>query len=277
MLLSDSDSYCPMSEYWRLLETGVSSGVFNMQMDSMLLEAVAAGRSAPVLRFYKWAPPAISLGRNQSLERELDLEKVNAAKLDVVTRVTGGRAVLHWDELTYSIIVPEGDSVLGESREITYREIGKALICGLHLFGITADLNRKSTLSSQLSTAKPVRSKPPCFASTAKWEITYRGRKLVGSAQRRIRGAILQHGSILIGPEHRFLNELLNPPRKSVVHSDICLQEIVGGRIDPLDLLVCIRRGFRESMQMELIEDVLSPIEKAEIDSRCCYVSKRVA
>tara|TARA_B100000686_G_scaffold341840_1_gene419907 strand:+ start:4789 stop:5589 length:801 start_codon:yes stop_codon:yes gene_type:complete len=266
-----------MSEYWRLLETGVSSGVFNMQVDSMLLEAVAVGQSAPALRFYKWAPPAISLGRNQSPERELDLEKVNAAKLDVVTRVTGGRAVLHWNELTYSIIVPEGDSVLGESREVTYREIAKALICGLQLFGITADLNRKSTLSPQLSAEKPVRSKPPCFASTAKWEITYRDRKLVGSAQRRIRGAILQHGSLLIGPEHRFLNELLNPPRKSVVHSDICLQEIVGGPIDPLDLLACIRRGFREYMQMELIEDILAPIEKAEIDSRCCYVSKRVA
>lgn len=266
-----------MSEFWRLLETGVSSGVFNMQMDSMLLEAVADGRSAPVLRFYQWAPPAISLGWNQDRQRELNLEKVNAAKLDVVTRVTGGRAVLHWNELTYSVIVPEGDNVLGGSREIIYREIGKALIHGLHLFGIAVDLNSKSSLSRRLPTKTLTRSKPPCFASTAKWEVTCRGRKLVGSAQRRIRGAILQHGSILIGPEHRFLNEFLHEPHKLGANRDTCLQEIVGGAVDSLGLSTSIKIGFHEYMQIELNEDVLKPIEKVEMDRRCSYLSKRVA
>ena len=97
-----------------------------MQADAVLLEAVAAGRSPSVLRLYRWTPPAVTLGHNQDPGRELNLPQVRSAGIDVVPRLTGGRAVLHWEELTYSVICREGCGRLGISPGEAYREIGRA-------------------------------------------------------------------------------------------------------------------------------------------------------
>ena len=207
------------TETWRLLDTGASSGDFNMHADAVLLEAVGAGFSPSVLRLYRWDPPAISLGYNQDPKRELNLPRVRSAGIEVVRRLTGGRAVLHWEELTYSVICREGCGRLGASPGATYREIGKALVAGLRAFGAPVDLHRQDAGQGGRST--PEAPKPPCFASTSKWEVTYRGRKLAGSAQRRIRGAILQHGSILTGPRHLLLGGFLRAANSSRPDADL--------------------------------------------------------
>ena len=256
-----------MSNFWRLIDTGLSAGSYNMTIDEVLLQAVAAGRSAPVLRFYRWNPPAVSLGYNQSPERELDLNRVREAGIEVVRRITGGRAVLHWDELTYSVIAPDGYRGLA-SRESSYREIGLALARGLRSFGASVELHRQSP-DPVVRPSSLCRSKPPCFASTAKWEIAYCGRKLVGSAQRRIRGAVLQHGSILIGPQHRLLTRLMLDSGVDANNIGSHLQEVVGGPVDLHKLMGFVADGFREQLQLQLQTQSLSTVEVAAIESRC--------
>ena len=291
-------------ETWRLLETGASPGDFNMQADAVLLGAVAAGRSPPVLRLYRWEPPAISLGHNQDPRRELDLKRVRSAGIDVVSRLTGGRAVLHWEELTYSVICREGCGRLGASPGAAYREIGRALAAGLRAFGAPVDLHRRE--AGQGGRSAPEAPKPPCFASTSKWEVTCRGRKLVGSAQRRIRGAILQHGSILTGPRHLLLGGFLRAeenrgptadlpvtPSSAIINSgpspsaakkmpscgftvpapgsttSTHLGEITGGTVDIRTLSACIARGFGDCLEIGLRGSALAAGERAEVERRC--------
>lgn len=291
-------------ETWRLVDTGASPGDFNMQADEVLLEAVGAGRSPSVLRLYRWDPPAISLGYNQDPERELDLPRVRGAGIDVVPRLTGGRAVLHWEELTYSVICREGCSRLGASPGGAYREIGRALVAGLRAFGAPVDLHRQEAGQGGRST--PESPKPPCFASTSKWEVTCRGRKLVGSAQRRIRGAILQHGSILTGPRHLLLGGFLRAEENrgpiadlpvapsSAIHNSgpspsvakkmssyaftipppgsttsTHLGEITGEPVDISSLSACVARGFGDCLEIGLRDSLLAAGERAEIGRRC--------
>ena len=291
-------------ETWRFLDTGGSPGDFNMQADAVLLDAVGAGRSPSVLRLYRWEPPAISLGHNQDPRRELDLQRVRRAGIDVVPRLTGGRAVLHWEELTYSVICREGCGRLGASPGAAYREIGRALVAGLRAFGAPVDLHRQE--AGQGGRSAPEAPKPPCFASTSKWEVTCRGRKLVGSAQRRIRGAILQHGSILTGPRHLLLGGFLraeeNPgpiadlpvaPSSAVRNSgpppsaakemssyvfsipppgsstSTHLGEITGEPVDIPSLSACIVRGFGGCLEIGLRDSALAAGERAEIERRC--------
>lgn len=291
-------------ETWRFLDTGASSGDFNMQADAVLLDAVGAGRSPSVLRLYRWEPPAISLGYNQDPRRELDLQRVRSAGIDVVPRLTGGRAVLHWEELTYSVICREGCGRLGASPGAAYREIGGALVAGLRAFGAPVDLHRQE--AGQGGRSAPDAPKPPCFASTSKWEVTCRGRKLVGSAQRRIRGAILQHGSILTGPRHLLLGGFLRPWKSRDRVADLpvspsrvipdpgrspsaakdlspCaftspppgsmtsthLGEATGGPVDIPTLSACIARGFGGCLEIGLRDSALASGELAEIERRC--------
>jgi len=192
---------------WRLLDTGAAAGGVNMAVDALLCRAAAAGDRRPVLRLYRWDPPAVSLGYSQSVAAELDLERCRRLGVDVVRRPTGGRAVLHWEELTYSVVCPADDPQLGGPVGQASRCIGACLAAGLATLGVPARLVR--------GTAPAVRHRAgggpaePCFSRVARWELTVGGRKLAGSAQRRFPGAILQHGSLLLGPAHLLLAELL--------------------------------------------------------------------
>ena len=134
---------------WRLVDTGVASGAWNMAVDETLIRGLAAGEQAPVLRFFGWHPPAISFGYNQQPANEVDLEKCRQARIDLVRRLTGGRAVLHWQELTYSVLCRQDDAQLGGSIETAYRRIGECLIEGLRCFGVEATLERASSRAAR--------------------------------------------------------------------------------------------------------------------------------
>ncbi|MEW6750278.1 MAG: lipoate--protein ligase family protein [Candidatus Latescibacterota bacterium] len=254
-------------ESWRLLDTGVGSGARNMAVDDALARLMAAGAGEPVLRLFAWDPPAISFGYGQDPARQVDLERCARAGVDLVRRPTGGRAVLHWEELTYSVICPDSHPRLGGPVEETYRSIGECLVAGLRRLGVNASLER---VSGPSGTSHQQRVTAPCFSSTARWEIKCRGRKLIGSAQRRLDGVILQHGSLLLGPAHRRLPELLaglsEDGRRQWVgtlqeHS-VELGECLCGPPDVRRLSTCLVEGFEERLEARLHPECLTPAEE---------------
>ena len=179
---------------WRLLLDPPASGAWNMAVDEALLDSVAAGRSPSTLRFYTWTPACLSLGYFQSFD-VVDTDGCRAHGVDIVRRPTGGRAILHDRELTYSVTLPA--STLGHDAGIvpSYHRLSLALQAGLRALGVPATL---APLASSLAAAD---HGPVCFDRPSAHEILLDGRKLVGSAQVRRGAALLQHGSIVIEPQ----------------------------------------------------------------------------
>ena len=189
---------------WRLLVTSPVNGAENMALDEALMDR-ARRTGEWVLRVYSWSRPTISLGRNQSACGRYDLKRVRELSLDVVRRPTGGRAILHDREITYSVTAPIRDA--GDLRE-SYERINRLLLAGLHSIGVAASVAAPATRSAAPGMA-------PCFDEPASGELTLDGRKLAGSAQWRSEDALLQHGSILIADDQSLLATLaLDGPRE---------------------------------------------------------------
>jgi lipoate-protein ligase A len=237
--------------HWVFVDPGAQTGAANMRIDeetARALQDALPGDAHATLRLYRWNPWAISLGFHQSAD---DLDAALCAKdgIDIVRRPTGGRAILHAEELTYCLVMEGGRrSVLQ-----VYNDISRALVRGLQLFGIPVTLQK-----SQPNFAETYRqaSSIPCFTSSARYEIEWGGRKLVGSAQRRFtegeRDVVLQHGSILCGPAHRRLVDylriadpaVLEQIRNEMAEKTVGLSEVLGTPPDIEKLAACIRRGF---------------------------------
>ena len=249
---------------WRVIDTGAGDGAYNMAVDQVLARGVSAG---PVLRFYDWDPPAVSCGYGQQCEREVDLAACRALGVDVVRRPTGGRAVLHWQELTYSVVCNPRDLNVGgeEGIEGAHRAIAEALAAGLRIFGAPVEVERTRR---PVERSRGIAATSPCFSSTARWELKCRGRKLVGSAQRRFRDGLLQHGSILLGPAHERLPELMQIDQTrreqwtaALRESSIDLGQCIGSQVGREDLLACLVSGFGQRLAVEMRRDELSAAE----------------
>jgi len=188
---------------WRLIRSGARSGSFNMALDEVLLEEVAAGRSAPVLRLYRWDPATVTLGYFQRGAAVVNLEACRHLGLDVVRRLTGGRAVLHDCEATYAVIAPERcPPFVGGSILENYRVIAGVLCQALQGLGLPATLAPGRPGGSAGEGAEH----SACFTAPASYEILCHGCKISGGAQKRRGGAFLQHGSIPVDldPERLF-------------------------------------------------------------------------
>src|SRR5260221_1801961 len=172
---------------WRLLSVPPRSGAENMARDVALMRR-AKETGEVVFSVYGWSTHTLSLGRNQLASRCYDRERIRAMGVDVVRRPTGGRALLHHREITYSVTAPLGFSA---SLRESYERINRILLSGLQRLGVGA------SVASGIGSALPP-TDIPCFATPARGELVSDGRKLVGSAQWRDDGALLQHGSILI-------------------------------------------------------------------------------
>ncbi|MBN1519552.1 MAG: lipoate--protein ligase family protein [Spirochaetales bacterium] len=175
----------------RYLETGARPAAFNMGLDEAVLDEVAAGRSQPTLRLYAWKPWAVSLGYFQGLNDEVDREACSASGVDVVRRVTGGGAVFHAAELTYSIVVPESHPLAAGSILDSYRSICGGLVLGLSSLGIPAE-----------------------FAPLN--DVVAGGKKLSGNAQTRKKGCLLQHGTVLLDVDVDQMFALLKVPNEKL-------------------------------------------------------------
>jgi lipoate-protein ligase A len=175
---------------WRFLQTPPAQGAWNMAVDEAILEFAAKGAVPPTLRVYSWNPACLSLGYAQPIN-DVDLTKLNDLGWDIVRRPTGGRAILHTDELTYSICGQYSEPHLAGSVLESYQHLSLALLEALHLMGINAEV---SIHSSQLNSQD--KDNPICFEVPSNYEITVDGKKLIGSAQARRKSGVLQHGSL---------------------------------------------------------------------------------
>lgn len=251
------------SNEWYLLETGARSGKENMDIDCRLAEVAFLNRAfSPTLRFYAWSPWAISLGYHQSSE-EIDDGRCVAEGIDIVRRPTGGRAVFHAEELTYSVVMVTQSPFGGLA---VYSAIGRALVRGLRLLGVNAELVADPVPSKAGQTDSQAlhrhKSSVACFASSARSEIQAAGKKLVGSAQRRfpmpdrsMAHVVLQHGSILIGKAHRRLPEFVCGDEKTRKHlqeeittKSTELETLLGKKLTVEEVSAAVRQGFEEEL-----------------------------
>ena len=177
-------------EGWRLILSKPLSGAENMALDEAILEAVGAGDSTPTLRLYAWNPPCLSLGFSQTFA-DVDKKVLSERSWDLVRRPTGGRAILHTDELTYSIHAPADHPHLQGDVLSSYRYLSTGLIKGLEFMGVETEVQP----SQHPSKAKKFED-PVCFVAPSAYEITHGGKKLLGSAQTRRKNSILQHGTL---------------------------------------------------------------------------------
>ncbi len=195
---------------------------------------------SPVLRFYKWRVPTISLGYLQKPE-DLELERCYCDGLEVVIRPTGGRAIYHWQELTYSLYIPPGHELAEKSIMESYRTISECLAEGLRILG--ADVELAAATRGSLKN-------PSCFSSHARYEVVWNGRKLIGSAQRRLpQGGFLQQGSILLSSSYLSLTSYL--VNKVALEGSITLEEILGFIPNENKLISAIVDGFRKVLKVE--------------------------
>lgn len=191
---------------WRLvIDAEPRSGPANMALDQAIAEACAAGDSPATLRFYRWQPPSVSLGRHQAVS-DIDLAAVDAGGYEVVRRPTGGRAILHIDEFTYSVTAAADEPRVRGGVMDAYLRLSNALLAGLTRLG----LGSVDKAAGDVRTASDVSA--ACFEVPSAYEITSRGRKLMGSAQSRRAGYVLQHGSLpLTGDITRLIDVLALP------------------------------------------------------------------
>lgn len=185
----------------RVILDGACTGAENMARDAALLDEHRPG-DLPVLRLYRWRPYAVSYGYHQSPEG-FDAAAIAAAGHGLVRRPTGGRAILHAEELTYAVVGTSPSELFGASLHATYTRINEALLLFLRDLGLPADVSGGESRADARGLV--------CFKSAGRHEINVRGRKLVGSAQRRRGDVFLQHGSILAGPAHLDLPRFLRP------------------------------------------------------------------
>jgi len=247
-----------MSQGWKFVDARGHDGVYNMYYDEILASSLCEGTGFPTLRLYTWEPWAISLGRNQAMN-DIDCERCRLDGIDVVRRPTGGRAILHAEELTYSVVMNAGQKGIQQ----VYNEISAALVEGLKAFGVDVALERSQPNFPEMY-KNP--SSIPCFSSSARYELGWNGRKLVGSAQRRYTGGsgdvVLQHGSILCGSAHRRLVNYLaledEVLRKKIMEGlegkTTDLHEICGAAVDINDLSDSIKKGFERTWGVTFTE-----------------------
>jgi len=242
---------------WKFCDTGFNTGKFNMDFDMELVQNFS-GR--PSLRFYRWEPYCISLGANQDIY-SVNLQKISNAGFDIVKRPTGGRAILHAEELTYSVIYPI--SVEQTPRKI-YREINLALKTGLEIYNSQlVKIELEHTQPHFPSFYKDTKS-TLCFAVSAMNELNYNSKKVVGSAQRKIGNIVLQHGSILCGSFHKNVVEYLNLDsekiqeiKEEIDQTTTELETILDEKINYKILVQCIKEGFENHFNIKFEEEIL--------------------
>jgi lipoate-protein ligase A len=181
-----------MGEQWRLILDEARDGSVNMARDEAILQAVAHGDQPPTLRLYAWDVPTLSLGYAQPTS-DVDFARLNTHGWRLVRRPSGGRAILHADEITYSVALPETHPLAHGSVTESYRRLSAALIAALHLLApailVEADQRHERAAAPNAI----------CFEVPSDYEITAQGKKLIGSAQMRKYGGVLQHGALPLG------------------------------------------------------------------------------
>lgn len=262
----------PLAE-WRLLHTGVRDGASNMAIDEAVLEAVTTGQVAPTLRFYGWSPPCLSLGFSQPAA-EVDREACARHGWDIVRRPTGGQAILHVDELTYSVCAPLGEPRVAGGVVESYGRLAAGLLAGLRWMGLEPAQAKPAYPESQGGVG------PACFDGPARYEITLElpgregemvPRKLVGSAQSRRLGGLLQHGTLpLSGEITRIMGGLAfgSPEAREAARvrlggRALTLETALGRPVTFAETAEALAAGFARALNLRLVPGELTEAEWA--------------
>lgn len=233
-----------MSEEWRLLKTEDNAGAVNMAIDKAVLVANSDKKVPPTVRFYTWKPPTISIGYFQSLKEEVNLNKCKEFGIDYVRRITGGGAVFHEEELTYSIVISESHPQIPRNIMKSYSRICGAIIKGLKNMGIESEY-------------KPIN------------DIITNGKKISGNAQTRKMKTVLQHGTVLTDVDVDKMFSLLKVPNEKIKDKLIAdvkdrvtsIKHYLGKRVPFDHVAEAMKKGFEEEFNVELYEGTLTDEE----------------
>lgn len=247
-----------MTEIWYFVNSGPCDPAYNMALDEALLHWHSEGQIPPVIRFYEWNSAALSVGYFQKAQRDIDFEQLHSLNIGFVRRPTGGRAVLHEHELTYSMIVSEQYPNMPKTVTEAYRVLSEGLLNGFRNLGLDAYFSIPQTSEEKDALAKP--KSAVCFDAPSWYELVVEGKKIAGSAQTRQDGVILQHGAILIDLDEekllsifKFANEELREkmrrklPEKAVSINSLSTKDIT--------VEMCIEafyEGFKEALNINL-------------------------
>jgi lipoyl(octanoyl) transferase len=255
-----------MTVLLRIIDDGFHSSEFNMAADLLCMET-CQHKSFIYLRLYQWKPPCITIGYMQKASEILELQSLKRDGVAWIRRPTGGRAVLHDNDITYSCIFPNSIASMGKNVMETYEIISKCLMSGLENAGIKC--NSIDSFDALRETRREI--KLPCFLAPNRKEIMVNGKKLIGSAQKRIANAVLQHGSIPMTDAYRKLPDYLQLSdeqrkiQKELLKSkSICVKEI-DPLLQPGDARRALIKGFMTSLPIETIEKPWTEEEREKI------------
>jgi lipoate-protein ligase A len=249
-------------QQWRLLVTPSSSGAWNMAVDETMLESVEQNMALPSLRLYAWEPPCLSIGYAQP-SSDIDFTRLSAHGWDWVRRPTGGRAILHTDELTYSIIAPLSDPRVSGGVLESYQRLSRALLTALRSLNIHAETHPINQLGENQ------RFGAVCFEVPSNYEIVVQGKKLIGSAQARRKNVMLQHGTLPLYGDLTRITQVLafsDEQERSAAATRLLshatsAENILGTKITWQDAVQAFIVGFQSELNLELIPSELSEIE----------------
>jgi lipoate-protein ligase A len=258
-----SNSYPPST--WRLLITPPLDGATNMAIDEAILYALAEGQGLPILRFFQWQPPCLSLGYNQPWD-EVDQAACRRLGYTWTRRPTGGKAILHMDEVTYSLIIPQDDPHIQGGIIESYRALSFGLLRGLQILGLEA---RQATEQESTARSRAGQGGPVCFDTPSRYEITWQGKKLIGSAQLRRKKIVLQHGTL---PLHGDLNRILEIlalsdedralQAKLLPQRATTLEQALGQSLSFDEVVTALAEGFAQQLNLTLQETSLTSQEQ---------------
>jgi lipoate-protein ligase A len=256
-----------MASNWRLLITPAANGAWNMAVDEAILKHAGRGESGPTLRLFAWDPACLSLGYAQPFS-DVDEGRLRERGWDVVRRPTGGRAILHTDELTYSITARGDEPLVAGTLLESYNRIAAGLLQAIQALGIEADIRPGEEVRH--NSVNPV-----CFEVPSAYEITVNGRKLIGSAQARRKEGVLQHGSLpLVGDLGRITDGLRfedeaerSEARQRLLERATTVESALGRRVSWEDAVKAFASGFETALGLKLEEQPLARIEaqRAEV------------
>jgi lipoate-protein ligase A len=195
---------------WRLILSKPLEGAWNMAVDEAILEAVGRKSVLPTLRLYAWNPPCLSLGYSQPVS-DVDWSRLTDFGWQIVRRPTGGRAILHTDELTYAVIAPLNEPHVAGGIMESYRRLAEALLAALHLLGLPAQADQNYPLPNGSQPNAAV-----CFEVPSNYEITANGKKIIGSAQARRSVGVLQHGTLPLSGDLTRITQVLSFPEERI-------------------------------------------------------------
>ncbi|MFJ7847421.1 biotin/lipoate A/B protein ligase family protein [Peribacillus sp. NPDC097224] len=258
-------------EKWGFIDSGNCSPAYNMAMDEALLNWQSNGEIPPMIRFYGWNPATLSIGYFQRAETEIDLAEVERQGLGFVRRPTGGRAVLHEHELTYSVIVPESYPGMPNTVTEAYRVISEGILKGFRNLGLDAYFSVPETEQDKEMLKSPKSS--VCFDAPSWYELVVEGRKVAGSAQTRQKGVILQHGAILLELDEEKLfsvfkfsdDKVKEKIKNNLRNKAVAINDIAGRKITISEAKVAFENGFSEGLSIDLKPYVLSEKQLQEV------------